>query len=158
MQSQEFVDVGGTILPVTANAGRIDAVGAELEFAWAPTPTFQLRTAADLTHAEFEDYIVTNPFELGDDASLEASGHLNLSGSEVPLAPSFTLSFFAEYTCYLKNSTLLRPYILSYYSDNYWTNDVNAPVLGRTPIQRRMLIWSGAVRLAVGRWQHLLRI
>ncbi|MGL1903015.1 MAG: TonB-dependent receptor [Fibrobacterales bacterium] len=126
MQSQELVTVDQTVVPFTANAGAIDAAGLEAELDWIPTTNWNIGVTVAFLNAEFGDYIVSNPFEQKDSTSTHP-GYFNLNGSSVPLSPTLSSSIQISYKYTFQNGFALIPYLQTYYSSSFWTNDINAP-------------------------------
>lgn len=129
MQSQELVilPAGDAVLPVTSNAGDMDAYGLETEIIWLPMRNMKLRTTFAYLHAKFGNYIVSNPFELGDTPGLNDDGYINLNGGDIPLSPKYTASFQLSYRFKLTKGSSITPFVHSYLSSSYWTNDIMAP-------------------------------
>lgn len=129
MQSQELVvlPAQATVIPVTSNAGDVYSFGSEAEIMWMPFEKFNVRATLAYLHAEFGDYVVSNPFELGDDVQLPDVGFINLKGTKVPMSPQFSTSLQLSYKYSFKNKSSVTTYFQSYYSSEFWTNDINVP-------------------------------
>ncbi|MGL1936530.1 MAG: TonB-dependent receptor [Fibrobacterales bacterium] len=152
MQSQELVTVDKTVLPYTSNAGAIDAMGLEADLDWIPSPHWNIGATVSLLEATFGDYIVSNPFEQKDSSyfqsfdpavwtdtvevspdsieistDLTALNYVNLKESTVPLSPTLTASIQISYKFVFANGVAIIPYLQTYYSSSFWTNDINAP-------------------------------
>lgn len=155
MQSQELVvlPAQATVIPVTSNAGDINSYGGEAEISWMPFDKFNIKATLAYLHAEFGDYIVSNPFELGDDVELPDDGFINLKGYRVPLSPEFSASLQLRYKYSFKNNSSLVTYLQTYYSSEFWTNDINSPGTlqeSYTKSDMRILYNSKKGRLSLG--------
>jgi len=113
--SQEFIDVGTTVVSVSTNAGEARAWGVEAELDWTPITEVLLKARASYTNAEFGQYLITEP----------VSGEVvNLDGERMPLTPDFTFSLSGEYE-YILNNGFFMPAFTASYSSSYSTSDID---------------------------------
>jgi iron complex outermembrane receptor protein len=113
--ANQFINVGTTVLTVSANAGAARARGAELELAWRPY-AIPLTVSGGLTYndAKFKTYILQEP----------VSGlQQNLRGERVPFTPDWTARLGVDYRAELGGGASLTPGINLYYSSSFSTND-----------------------------------
>lgn len=129
MQSQELLKLpeSGAVLTITSNAGDMSAYGIESELIWAPIKKLKIRSTFAYLHTEFGNYIVQNPFDLGDTPGMQDEGFVNLKGGDIPMSPKYTASVQLSYLYKLSNGAFIVPFIQSYLSSSFYTNDIMAP-------------------------------
>jgi iron complex outermembrane receptor protein len=119
--ANQFINVGTTVLTVSANAGAARARGAELELAWRASDDLRLSAGLTYNDAEFGNYILQEP----------VSGvQQNLRGEQVPFTPDWTGRLGAEYRIRLAGGASLTPSTNIQYSSSFSTNDFDY-VFGR---------------------------
>ncbi len=121
--STSFVDVGGTTLAFSDNAGAAHAFGVELEVDWTPIERLSLGLRAAYTSAEYDEFILTNVFEEGGSTINGVANLFSLDGAEIIQSPDITATLLAAYDFDLGDKGTLTPSVAFYYSDDYRNAD-----------------------------------
>ncbi len=111
--ANQFINVGTTVLTVSANAGSARARGAELELAYRPDDRLNLSAGLTYNDAKFKTYILQEPV-----TGLQQ----NLDGRRIPFTPDWTARLGGDYAADVGGGTLTPGFNL-YYSSSYSTND-----------------------------------
>jgi iron complex outermembrane receptor protein len=119
--ANQFINVGTTVLTVSANAGAARARGAELELAWRASDDLRLNAGLTYNNAKFGNYTLQEPI-----SGLQQ----NLRGEQVPFTPDWTGRLGAEYRIRLAGGASLTPSTNIQYSSSFSTNDFDY-VFGR---------------------------
>jgi iron complex outermembrane receptor protein len=112
--ANQFINVGTTVLTVSANAGAARARGAELELNYRPSSDFSLNAGITYNDAEFGTYILQEPV-----TGLQQ----NLDGQRVPFTPDWTVRLGGEYRIRLSGGDSITPGGNVHYSSSFSTND-----------------------------------
>ncbi|TQV81190.1 TonB-dependent receptor [Exilibacterium tricleocarpae] len=121
LTTQELIQLGGADVTITVNGGEIDAQGLEVELVWLPTEKWLISAGASFMDSEFGKFGVANPFE---QANGVEQAFLDLKGDTPPWSPDMTLSVSVGYDIDLGDMGRLTPFLQTYYSDEYSTDDV----------------------------------
>ena len=112
--ANQFINVGTTVLTISANAGAARARGAELELAWQPNSSIDLNAGLTYNDAKFKTYVLQEPV-----TGLEE----DLNGFRVPFTPEFTARLGGEYRFRLRSGARIVPGFNVYYTSKFSTND-----------------------------------
>ena len=121
LTTQELIRLDGADITRTVNGGEIDTTGLEAEITWIPNDSWIISAGLSFMDNEFGKFGVANPFEL---ANGEVQSFIDLEGEVPPWAPDFTLSLSIGYDFMFGGGSRLTPYLQTYYSDSYNTDDV----------------------------------
>lgn len=121
LTTQELIVLDGANITRTVNGGDIETTGLEAELVWLPTDSLMVSAGLSLMDNEFGNFGVSNPFEL---ARGEVQPFIDLEGETPPWAPDVTLSIMVAYDFDLGDAGRITPYLQTYYSDSYNTDDV----------------------------------
>lgn len=160
MQAQSFITLGGTggVTEFTENGGELDSQGIEVEMFWVPGGESPWTIGAQLawSTAEFGDYNVSKVRGLGDlggrqDLDDPTEPLLSLKGWSPALSPKLTLGAQISYDWQLANGSVLTPYFQTYYSDSYYSYDINVEGAKQDSYTRSdlRLIWTSPK----GQWE-----
>lgn len=144
LTTQELIRLAGADITITVNGGEIDTQGLEAELVWLPTEKWLISAGLSLMDNEFGNFGVANPFE---QANGVEQSFISLEGDTPPWSPDATLSLSIGYDIDLGSLGRLTPFLQTYYSDEYNTDDV---VTYRTQVQDAYtktdlrLIWTSA--------------
>jgi iron complex outermembrane receptor protein len=122
LTTQELVDLGnGVFQTKTLNGGSVDTTGLEADVTWIPTEQWIITAGLSLMDNEYQTFGAANPFE-------QARGvdevFLSLDGETPPWSPNVTLSLSIGYDFDLGDMGRLTPFLQTFYSDDYNTDDV----------------------------------
>lgn len=127
-----FVDFGATNVIVRTNAGEADVMGVEAEFAYRFDNGIAIDANASLMDAEYGTFAQPLRAEFAGRATgftfqdpVNAPGLLDLSGNEVQVSPSYTVSLGIRKTFNLANGASLTPEVRTYISDDYYLTAFN---------------------------------
>jgi iron complex outermembrane receptor protein len=121
LTTQELIVLDGANITKTVNGGEVDTTGLEVELTWVPNDRLLVSAGLSLMDNEFGTFGVANPFEL---ANGQVLSFLDLEGETPPWAPDLTLSVMVAYDFDLGGAGRITPYLQTYYSDSYNTDDV----------------------------------
>ncbi len=124
MLTQGFEDLGVTVVSFLTNAGEIETTGLELELDATPIDAVRITGSFSWMDAEFQQFIVGNPFVLGGDPNL-AGNRVNINGSQVALSPEFKINLAGSYRIETDGWGSVTPFLQFTWSDDYPTNDLN---------------------------------
>jgi outer membrane receptor protein involved in Fe transport len=133
LQAQSFVIIGETVTEFTENGGQETAKGIEVELTWVPGGDSNWNITAQMAYskAEFGKYEVSKVQGLGDLGGRQdlndPTSLLSLKGWSPALSPEWTLGAQVLYDFKLPNGSVLTPYAQTYYSDSYYSFDINVP-------------------------------
>ncbi|MEH6583119.1 MAG: TonB-dependent receptor [Halioglobus sp.] len=144
LTTQELILRDGAFVTNTVNGGEIETMGLEAELVWIPTAEWYISAGLSLMDNEFGVFGVANPFVL---AKGQEQAFLDLEGETPPWAPEVTLSLSVGYDIALSGGSRLTPYLQTYYSDSFNTDDVvtyNTQVQDSYTKTDIRLIWTSA--------------
>lgn len=121
LTTQELIVLDGANITRTVNGGEVETSGLEVELTWLPNDSLLISAGLSLMDNEFGKFGVANPFEL---ANGQVQSFLDLEGETPPWAPDVTLSVMVAYDFDLGDAGRITPYLQTYYSDSYNTDDV----------------------------------
>ncbi|MEH6609099.1 MAG: TonB-dependent receptor [Halioglobus sp.] len=121
LTTQELIVLDGANITRTVNGGEIETVGLEVEIVWLPTDNFYVSAGMSFMDNEFGEFGVSNPFE---QANGQVQSFIDLEGETPPWAPDVTISLMLAYDFDLGSAGRITPYLQTYYSDSYNTDDV----------------------------------
>lgn len=124
----------------TENGGEVDATGLEVEMQWLPRDNTFVNGTLSIQDSEFGEYYIAQVPGLGNIegrqdvtrttgelAGAGESPQLSLRGWEPALNAGVTASLQLGHTFELNNGSTLTPMLLTEYSGEYWSFDVNVP-------------------------------
>jgi outer membrane receptor protein involved in Fe transport len=133
LQAQSFVVIGETVTEFTENGGEQSAKGVEVELTWVPGGDSNFRISGQMAYsdAEFGRYDISKIQGLGDLGGRQdlddPQSLLSLKGWSPALSPEWTFGAQILYDFRLPNGSVLTPYLQTYYSDSYYSYDINLP-------------------------------
>jgi outer membrane receptor protein involved in Fe transport len=148
MQAQSFVQTciipddptSCTVSEFTENGGKVTAKGIEFELDWLPGESFFMSGTLSLMNAKFGTYNVSRLAGLGNyegrqdvtqtaEEIIAAGGSptLSLKGWRPALSPKYSGSIQTGYVWDIDGNNSLMPMVQFFYSDKYWSYDINVP-------------------------------
>ncbi|NIB40351.1 TonB-dependent receptor [Pseudomaricurvus alkylphenolicus] len=121
LTTQQLIRLGTGDITITVNGGEIETTGLEAEFVWLPTEKWLISANASFMDNEYGKFGAANPFV---EANGEPLGFLDLNGETPPWSPDVTLSLSIGYDIDLGDMGRLTPFLQTYYSDEFNTDDV----------------------------------
>ncbi|MDH3547780.1 MAG: TonB-dependent receptor [Gammaproteobacteria bacterium] len=151
MHAQAFIDLGGeAIAEYFSNGGEIDVFGVEAELNWRPGDNWSVNLNAAYMNAEFGEYlngILLGFTDLGGRQDVnDPAGGANLKGWSPAMSPEFTLGAQIGYDIEFGNGSVLRPYLQTTYTSDYYASDYNLPAAKQSAHTKSdvRLIWTSA--------------
>jgi len=121
MQLNAYVDTGGPIqVAAITNAGKSITQGLELDGRWAANEWLTLGGALAWTDATYDDF--KNGPCSRTISIVTGENICDLSGQDLPLAPEWSASIFADTSFLLSNGMLLEGGAIVSYSDEYYVD------------------------------------
>jgi iron complex outermembrane recepter protein len=117
---------GGAVITTSANAGAINAYGAEAEVDFNPTRVTYLGLRLSYNHSRFGEFIAPNSFHEGGNilaGNCTAFCPFQLRGLQVPLNPTFTATLLASADIDAGELGLFTPSATAFVSSRYRTSD-----------------------------------
>lgn len=146
----------------TENAASASLWGLETELQWQMSEGWFSSLALAYSETEFEDYCTNDPVfpQSNTDAACEGKrGRQDLSGKELPNAPSFSASLLLSYSHYFGEAGSLEPSVRVTYTDDFYSFATNHPryeVEGYTKTDIHLVWRSASERWTVDAYvQHL---
>jgi iron complex outermembrane receptor protein len=130
LTAQKLVDLDGDGDPestITQNGGDMTAQGLEVDLTWLQSEKLTITANASFMDNEYGEFGVANPFLLnrGIRASDVNNGFIDLAGTVPGWSPDVTVGFTAAYVIDMGSNGQLTPYLQTYYSSGYNTDDVS---------------------------------
>jgi iron complex outermembrane receptor protein len=130
LTAQKLIDLDGDGDPettITQNGGDMTAQGMEVELTWLQSEKLTITANASFMDNEYGEFGVANPFLLnnGVRSSDVNNGFIDLSGKVPGWSPDVTVGFTAAYVIDMGSNGQLTPYLQTYYSSGYNTDDVS---------------------------------
>lgn len=117
---------GGAVITTSANAGAINAYGAEAEVDFNPTRATYLGLRLSYNHSRFGEFIAPNNFHDGGNilaGNCTAFCPFDLRGLQVPLNPTFSATLLASADIEAGELGVLTPSMTAFVSSRYRTSD-----------------------------------
>ncbi len=118
-----FKDFQGTTLAIVDNAGSIKARGLEIEIDWLANEFLQLSLRGEISTAEYDDFVTSNPFQEGGETINNQENLFRLDGDQVMYSPDLSFSLMASYIQPINGYGQLTSSLLIHYSGEYRTSD-----------------------------------
>jgi iron complex outermembrane recepter protein len=116
----------GAIVVISANAGEINAYGAEGELDFNPTPASTIGIRFAYNHSRFGEFIAPNAFYEGGNilaGNCTAYCPFQLADMQVPLNPTFSATLLASVDLDAGKAGVFTPSATAFYSSSYRTSD-----------------------------------
>lgn len=127
-----FVPAGaaGTIIAQQVPGGSLTSTGIEFEGSWFPTDSLTVDFGASFDNSEFDEFNAANRvgsvaggYPGSDFIDDDGAGWFILDGEKPRFSPDMTLSVGLSYQVNLENGGGLKPWIYTYWSDDYKTTN-----------------------------------
>jgi iron complex outermembrane receptor protein len=129
LQVKTSTFVGTSVITKIGNAGEATTQGIELDGRWAASDWLTLGGAVAYLDAEYDDYKGAACNTSGSLPADPASGGCDASGQDLPFAPEWTSSVFADVAFPLTSGLNLIGNLTMSYSDEYFSDGTLEPDL-----------------------------
>lgn len=145
---------GVTFAPIVGNAAKASSEGVELNGTWAATESLTLGASLAMLDAKYDEFDRSTCNSANAGTADPASGLCDLAGYELPYAPAWSGSVYADFETPITSLLVFKSGAQVNFSDSYFTNPTLDPI-GLQDAWTRVDLRVG-IAAADGRWIAML--